>query len=94
MLYHHLRILFCIRKRRSFGTINKVGPFAFFFLGAPIDLFVLSPLLQQWMVNGEICIGLFALRDIKQVDSCSPFIIIHAFAHNFELIKWVHVNLY
>lgn len=22
---------------------------------------------QQWMVNGEICIGLFALRDIKKV---------------------------
>lgn len=24
-------------------------------------------LLKQWMVNGEVCIGLFALRDIKKV---------------------------
>jgi hypothetical protein len=29
---------------------------------------------QQWMVNGEICIGLFALRNIKQVCFLPPII--------------------
>jgi hypothetical protein len=43
------------------------------FVFTSLDL-MLHPFFQQWMVNGEICIGLFALRNIKQVCFLPPII--------------------
>jgi len=37
---------------------------------------------EQWIVNGEICIGLFALRNIKKVHLLLALII-------FRLVFWL-----
>lgn len=39
------------------------------------ELLIFHIFFEQWIVNGEICIGLFALRNIKKVRLLLPVII-------------------
>lgn len=48
--------------------------------------------LEQWMVNGEICVGLFAIRDIKKVCLHLPSInslSTHGWSHQSLLLCWL-----